>query len=150
MKLLVLLVGSCLNLLTLLLGGIFYTDWKLSLKYGILIIVIPKKYDCQPMAAADFLGGIVYLPEEWKDDEVLPFVIWHEKGHCRTWRGIPYELFAIRKAHGTKTAAYEYAADKYAADAGYRKLGISCLMESYRQTKDRDNLRRANALRRLK
>ena len=166
-KLLIMVFNTITTAFWILCGGFRNISWSLTRKYGIAVAVLPeKKLRGMPAAGASTVfGGIIFLSDYMADDSsaMIRFTILHEKAHCRKWRAMPgLAVFRQGKGHGKKTAAYEYAADLYAAEHGEVEGGIELLTVCHEAGKDpktreqilasgadlRDPIRRIHALKR--
>lgn len=135
-KFLFLIFGTVQNVISLLCGCIFFINPILSWKYKLIITVLPDRWlrKSGDASCPDFLGGVVYLRKSTVrgNPELLKAIILHEKGHCRSWGGIPgfdVVIAAIKaggalQGHGYETADYEYAADRYCHDHGGDMIGL--------------------------
>ena len=160
-------LNTFLTVIWVLCGGFRKISWSLTKRYGIPVAVIPEsKLKGLPAAAIpNMFGGIILVNDDMTDDSsaLIRFAILHEKAHCRKWRAMPgLAVFRKGKGHGKKTAAYEYAADQYAAEHGEVEGGIELLTICYEAGKDpeirkqildsgadlRDPIRRIRALKR--
>ena len=166
-KIITIIVNTFTTIFWILCGGFRNISWSLTRKYGIAVAVLPEK-KLRGLAAAGAptaFGGIILLSDYMADDSsaMIRFTILHEKAHCRKWRAMPgLDVFLKSKGHGRKTAAYEYAADQYAAEHGEVEGGIEMLTVCHEAGKDpktreqiiasgadlRDPIRRIRALKR--
>lgn len=133
--LLVILISSLMNLLTLLTGGIFFIDIEKTKMLGVLTVT--SKWVKTPMGWCGLFGGVIYLPP-MEVDEYTKIILLHEKAHCVWLPALPTlkdmlkGIFTGKLAgHGEKTAQYEHMADLYAVTQGG---DIDTLIEMLKQT----------------
>ena len=128
------LIGSILNLLTMLTGGIFFIDLKKTKMLGVLTVT--SKWVKTPMGWCGLFGGVIYLPP-MEVNEHTKILMLHEKAHCVWLPALPtlgdmlIGLTGKLAGHGEKTAQYEHMADLYAVTQGG---DIDLLIEMLKQT----------------
>lgn len=134
--LIVILLSSVMNLLSLLTGGVFFIDLEKTKLLGVL--TVSCKWIKTPKAYTGVFGGVIWLPPMEINDRTM-LVLLHEKAHCVWLPAIPTlgdmlkGIFTGKLVgHGKKTAQYEHMADLYAVtQGGSIDLMIKMLKETY-------------------
>ena len=133
--LIVLLISSFMNLLSLLTGGVFFIDLEKTKLLGVL--TVSCKWIKTPMGWCGLFGGVIWLPPMEVNDRTK-IILLHEKAHCVWLPALPTlkdmlkGIFTGKLAgHGEKTAQYEHMADLYAVTQGG---DIDLLIEMLKQT----------------
>ena len=119
---LVMVIGSILNLLSLLTGGLFFIDLEKTKMLGVLTVT--SKWVKTPMGWCGLFGGVIWLPP-MEINERTKIILLHEKAHCVWLPALPTlkdmleGIFTGKlTGHGEKTAQYEHMADLYAVTQG--------------------------------
>lgn len=117
----VILISSLMNLLTLLTGGLFFIDREKTKLLGVLTVT--HKWIKTPLGWTGVLGGVIWLPPMEVNDRTM-LIMLHEKAHCVWLPAIPtlgdmlIGFTGKLAGHGEKTAQYEHMADLYAVTQG--------------------------------